>query len=347
MTIVIRRSVGALVGLSVAALLLSACSSGPSQVGQAVIVGSDTVSVDTVQQELNNLLATQTQVQQAQQQGKLDQASRAIVTTDVLHLLINNVAQRDGLSVTDQQVDQFIATNGGVDKISQGLLTDSGNTRQAVKDLLLEVKLATKFADTLTVNFGYVVAPDRATALQYANKIAADPGALNGLVQQANAAAQAAGQQGGGGSTSMPFSVSAYIQGIAQQAQQAQSQGQQAPSVNDSPVFGTPVNNVVAFQPSPAEASSWIVALIKSRDPNGAKAPATGSVADLSDLTTLQQIGISLLQPEVNQIGVRVSPRYGVWDTVGMQVAPSADQTIGVVIPVNTHPVVSDNPDHD
>lgn len=332
---VIRRPVGALAGLVAAALVLTACSSGPSQVGQAVIVGNSTVSVNQVQQELNDLLATQTAVKQAQQQGQLDQTSRKIVTSHVVHVLITKAAAQYHLSVSDQQVQQLISEAGGTDKVAQGLQVSAANARGAVQDLLLEVALARKFADTLTVNFGFVQATDRASAMKDAQQLAANPGSLNSLVQQANAAAQASGGQTGG-QADTTFSVSAYLQGIAQADQQAQSQGQPAPTENDAPIFGTPANSVLAFQPDPTQSQTWIVALIKSRNPSGAKPPAGGSAADVSDAATLAEVGVSLLQPQVHQLGVRVSPRYGVWDSVGMQVVPSADQTIGVVFPVRS-----------
>lgn len=335
MTIVIRRPVGVLVGLSAAALLLTACSSGPSQVGQAVIVGNTSVSVDQVQQELDDLLSSQAAVRQAQQQGKLDQASRAIVTTHVLHVLVTRAAAQDRLTVSDQQLDQLIAQAGGLAKVSQGLGTDTPETRQTVKDLLLEVQLARKFADTLSVNFGYVVATTRAEALSDAQQIAANPASLNGLVQKANAAAQASGQSGGAGALTQSFSVATYLQNTAEQQQEAQSQGQTAPVVNESPLFGTPANTVVAFQPDAADNSGWIVALIKSRNQNGKPAAGAPSSADSSDTQTLSQVGISLMEPEVNQVGgVRVSPRYGVWDPVGMQVVANSNETLGVEFPV-------------
>jgi hypothetical protein len=332
---VISRPVGMLVGLTAAAVLLTACgsSSGPSQVGSALIVGQNSVSVNQVQQELNNLIATQPTVQQAQKQGKLNQTTAGIVTTHVLHDLVTKAAVTNKLNVTDQQVDQLISQAGGLAKVATGLQTAQSDTRQVVKDVLLEASLARKYADTLTVNFGYVVSANRQDATAKAQQLAANPAALNKMVQSANAAAQASGAQGGG-ELNATFSISSYLQGVEQAQQQAQQQGQAAPTENDGPVFGTPANTVVAFEPDAQTSGTWIVALIKSRNPNGAKAPAGASPADSAGLSTLEQIGISLLQPEATQLGVRISPRYGVWDQVGMQVSPSASQTLGLEFPV-------------
>ena len=48
-----------------------------------------------------------------------------------------------------------------------------------------------------------------------------------------------------------------------------------------------------------------------------------------SDLAT---IGERLLQPLAEQVGVRVNPRYGVWDPISLRVVP-ADQTDGAILP--------------
>lgn len=333
MTLVIRRPVGVLVGLAAAALLLSACGSGPNQVGSALIVGNTSVSVNQVQKELNGLLASSPTVQQAQKQGKLDQATAGIVTNHVLHDLVGRSATENQLVVTDQQVDQLISQSGGAAKLAPALEVDQANVRTTVKDVLLEVALARKFADSLSVNFGYVVATSRADATAKAQQLAANPNGLAAMVAAANKTAQAQGAQSGG-QTTATFSVSSYLQGVEQAQQQAQSQGTAAPTENDGPVFGTPVNTVVAFEPDPASSGTWIVALIKSRTINTSTVPLGASPADNADLSTLEQIGISLLQPDAKSLGVRVSPRYGVWDQVGMEVVPSTAQPTGLEIPV-------------
>ncbi|HKN98132.1 MAG TPA: hypothetical protein VJX10_13510 [Pseudonocardiaceae bacterium] len=336
MTMVIRRPLGVFVGLAATAALLAGCGSGPSQVGSALIVGNTSVSDSQVQGELRDMLASQASAQQALKQGKLDQTSRAIVTTHVLHVLVGRAAAENHLSVTDQQVDQVIGQQGGAAKLAEALATTRAGVHDAVKDLLLEASLTRKFANTLTVTFGFIESPTRQEAIAKARQLAANPGALPQLVQEANKAAQAAGGQSGG-ATNATFAIASYLAGVQQSQQAAAAQGQSAPVENDGPVFGTPANTVVAFQPSPQTNPTWVVALIKSHNPNGKpQVPAgTPNPADTSDLATLQQIGIALMQPDVAKVGgVRISPRYGVWDQVGMQVSPSANQTVGVEFPV-------------
>jgi hypothetical protein len=333
-TTVIRRPAAAVVVLAAAALLLSACGSGPSQVGSALIVGNSSVSVNQIQRELTDVLATQQAAQQAQQQNKLDLAARSLVTGHVLHVLVGRAASQYGLSVADQQVDQVITQAGGPDKAASALFTDKTNIRDSVRDVLLEVALARKYAGSLNVTFGFVVVRDRATAVTDARKLAADPNTLTGLVSSANAAAAASGGQGGAGQVTTQYSIAAYLQSIAQAQQQAQQQGSAAPTTNLAPVFGAPAGSVVAFQPDAANDPSWIVALIRTRNLNGPTSPGSSSAAASTDLATLETVGVNLLQPVANSLGVRISPRYGQWDQATMTVTPVNDQTAGVEIPV-------------
>jgi hypothetical protein len=236
--------------------------------------------------------------------------------------------------VTDAQITQLINGSGGTAKVAGELFTTPANVRDGVRDVLLEANLARKYADTLKLTFGYVVAKDRPTAVKDAQQLAANPASLTSMVTAANAAAQASGGQGGGQATTS-FSISSYLQSIAQAQQQAQQQGSPAPTENLSPVFGAPINSVIAFQPDPQGDPSWIIALIKARDLGAGTAIGASSSADASDLATLQAVGISLLEPEVTDVGgVRISPRYGTWNVADMSVAATDDQTAAVEIPV-------------
>src|SRR6201999_2392055 len=102
------------------------------------------------------LLATQPAAQTALKQGKLDLTARAIVTSDVLHVLVNRVAAENHLTVSDPQIDQVITQQGGAAKLAPGLATTTAGVHAAVKDLLLEAEYTRKFSNTLTVSFGFV-----------------------------------------------------------------------------------------------------------------------------------------------------------------------------------------------
>ena len=89
---------------------------------------------------------------------------------------------------------------------------------------------------------------------------------------------------------------------------------------------GTPVGDVVAYQPDPQQ-STWNVFRVTARRTD---APPAGGAATLS-LQQLYLIGQRTLQPIADDLSVRVNPRYGVWDQVALRVVP-ADQTAGLVL---------------
>jgi hypothetical protein len=94
-------------------------------------------------------------------------------------------------------------------------------------------------------------------------------------------------------------------------------------------VFGTPVGEVVAYQPDPQQAT-WNVFKVTQRRTDAT--PADPAAASALSMQELYLIGQRTLQPEADALAVRVNPRYGVWDEVALRVVP-ADQTSGLVIP--------------
>lgn len=308
---VIRRPAAVSALLAAAGLLLAGCGSGPSQVGAALIIGDNVISVNQVQQELDNVVATQASAKQAQQQGKLDVTMRGILTGHVLHQLVGTVAARDGIAVSDQQVDQLVSQSGGIDKVASTLSVDSSSARGAVRDVLLEAALADRYASSLAVRFDYIVASTRADAVQKAGQLAADPRAITSLVQAASA-------NGGAGQTGVSISLAQFLQ---------QPQG------NLGPLFAAPKNTVVAFQPAASQSPEWIVAVIT--DHVGSPSHSASASASASSIGPLEGIGVALLSQEAKGTGVRVSPRYGAWDSVGMQVVSATDQTTGIDVPLH------------
>jgi hypothetical protein len=209
-----------------------------------------------------------------------------------------------------------ITQAGGTNKAAAALSTDPANVRETVRDLLLEKALALKNAGSLSVTFDYVVAADRQEAQKDAAQIAANPGAIAQLINAATLQQQASGGQNGGGAQNQKLSLAEVF---------AQ------PGANVGPLFGAPANSVVTFQPSAQQSPQWIVALVRARNTDGNSPVDTSQV----DLATASGIGVSLLQPEATRLGVRISPRYGIWDAVGVQVVSGDDQTAGVEIPVS------------
>ena len=106
-------------------------------------------------------------------------------------------------------------------------------------------------------------------------------------------------------------------------------QAVRSPEAASTVLFGLPIGRTAYFQPSPQQ-GGWIVLRVTDRkeDPN-ADPNAAASLGD-SDLAA---IGQRLLQPLAEEVGVRVNPRFGVWDPVSMRVV-AANQEGGAILPL-------------
>lgn len=302
--------------ITAAGLTLAACGSGPSQVGAAAIVGNTSISVNQIQQELDGVLASQPTAQQAQQQGKLDQVSRSIVSTGVLRQVVAKVEQQEGIQVTDQQVQQVIDQSGGVNQIAGQVLADADGVHDLARDILVERALAAKYADTLSVTCDILSVADRNAAAAKVKQIAANPGSIDNLIKQA----------GQGGQANYTVPLGQYLQGSGQALQQS---GQSGSFPDFSPLFGAPVNSVVAFQVATQQGTSWAVALVRQHNV-GPNTSGGGSSAASADPTELTKIGAELMEPVAASMNIRISPRYGIWDPTSMQVVATANDTAGI-----------------
>ncbi len=66
--------------------------------------------------------------------------------------------------------------------------------------------------------------------------------------------------------------------------------------------------------------------LVRQRDTNS---PSPAPVAPQTDEKTLHDVGMQLLGLTADRAGVRLSPRYGVWDPIGLTAAPTEGETQG------------------
>ncbi|MGX7825326.1 SurA N-terminal domain-containing protein [Actinokineospora sp. 24-640] len=335
MTTVIRRRRGLVqraVGLfAVFGLVLGACSSGPSQVNAAAIVGGTTISVDRVQQLVEEAVKVEPAAQALADQRKLDLLSRAVLRQLVLHELIAVYARDNNVIVDPGQVGQLA---GQLTSSLQPLPTDGSVTADVIvdqavnrvfdpavlaKDYLTLAKIGREAAPGLSVTFDYVViapgSPEEPTgslrgqAEEMARKLASNPAEARKVIESQIAAEQQADLD----ETFTPAAV-ADIAGTV--------------------IFGTPEGNVIGFQPNPEQAA-WVVAVITKRetdakpDPQNPQDPAA---ADDPRMATA--LGPRILQQTATEVGVKISPRYGVWDIAAMGVAPSEQETVGFVLPM-------------
>jgi hypothetical protein len=182
---------------------------------------------------------------------------------------------------------------------------------EAATDYVLERELGEKYFDKMSVDIDYTtVTPDdqgspRDEAQAKAEQFAAAPNAATALVR----ADAGAGQDASLGIT-LPVLQSSLFSG--------------------SVLFGVPAGTVVSFEADPSQAI-WIVAVVRKRDLNSSVPAAQTQPPSAGQLVS---IGIRLLQQDVATAGVKINPRYGVWDPVSMEVAPSEAELSGFILPV-------------
>ncbi len=333
----------ALVAVVAGALLLAGCGAGPGQVGSAVIVGDRSVSLDQVQSMIDQAVRDQPYAQKLAREHKIDLLGREIIRQSVLHELTLRAAKEEGI-VADQAKIAGLAA-----KESAAPVTDTGqgdqvavteivsklrDKNETAGDVVLEQQLAEKYLPKLSVGADYVgisaaAANDkdaRARAFDLAKQFADDPGKIQGAIQQASQAAQAAQQaQQSGGPGPAPGDVSdaglTELFGASQYLALAQTA-----------LFGSAANSVVVFQARMPTKPDWYVFVVRTRGTDKA-VPADQEAQKPTD-EQLTAIGTRLLQPYVGPSGLRVNPRYGVWDVVSMNLATNQDATQGTVLPL-------------
>jgi hypothetical protein len=296
----VRMQVGRVVAaVAVIGAVISGCG-GPSQAGTAVFVGESAVPLERVQSQLDAVLAKKDLVAQITAQGGTTaDLARSFVTRAVLHELLARRAAEEGIAVTDAQVDAQITENGGPDALLDGSLYDLQGLRERMRDDLIAAQLAQREVGGLAVTADLVAATSRAAADSTAAALQAGGAQADALFADPRTALRA-------------------------QTFDAASSPDNARTV----LFGVPVGTVVTFQPNP-EQSTWIVARVVDRRTDAPSDPA--AVSSISQ-TQLIAIGERLLQPTADQVGIRVNPRYGVWDPVQLRIV-AEDQQVGSVLP--------------
>jgi hypothetical protein len=286
--------------VAVLGAVISGCG-GPGQAGSAVIIGADAVPLSSVQSQLDVALSKTDQIAKITAQGGTTaDLTRSIVTREVLHDLLQRRAAAEGIVVTDAQVDAELSGGGGADAIVDGSLYDRTTLRQRVRDDLTAAQLAQRSVAGMAVTVDLVAATSRADADAKAQTLVRGGPAADALFADPRTAER--------GTTV-----------------QAASNPNEAGSV----LFGVPEGGVVAFQPSPQQ-STWIVFKVTDRRTDAPSDPAAVSNMSQAQLTT---IGERMLQPDAERLGVRVNPRYGVWDPIQLRVVADGQQTGTVLQP--------------
>lgn len=308
MTSVLRRAIAPFAAVTALVATLSACGTGPSQVNSAVILDDHVISVDEVQGLIDKVVK-EPAAKPLVQQHKLDLVGGEVVTQLVTHRLITEAARKENLSVDQQQLSmlreqnplgQKLPTDGSVpaDQLVPMLVNRARGFDAFANDNLLLIELAKKYLGRANARYNVAGFPttdyDGAKAL--AEKIAANPDEGPSLMRAS-------------ASKDLPPQLDSET-GPGLLALQLQ--------VPDNSVL-------VVNEPGTSEsAGGYFVVQVLSTEASS----TTSSDADLSqiDPNQLPTYGKYLLRNSLLDMGgVRVSPRYGEWNTAEMRVPPKPE----------------------
>lgn len=294
------------VALAAVGAVLTGCGAGPTQAGAAAIVGSSSVPLSEIQQQVDDVLRRPAAMTNLTERGGTPaDLARLRVARQVQHLLLEQAAQRDGIVVGDQQVSGELAKPEVVQELAENeFVFDPELARQTIRDRLIAEALTARYLDRLAVTIDVTSAGSREEALNKARMLAAGPA-------QANAVLAADGPNA---------------------RRNLQLRAALVPQSAALFLFGTPAGQVVATQTS-ASPDVWTVVRVTSRTTDGPPVgdPTATSLAQLGEQTR-DQIGRRLTQPLAEQLGVRVNPRYGTWDPLFLNVVPPSIEP-SVVLP--------------
>jgi len=283
-------------------VVVSGCGTGPSQVGSAVIVGTTSVPLEQVQSRLDVALGKTDVVAQLASSGVgAPDIARDVVTGAVMHDLLARTAATEGITVSEADVDAALQESGGADAALSQSLYDLSAIRERVRDRLIAVKHAQRIVPGLTITADLVAANSRDDAAAKARVLA----------------------------TGGPEADALFASNPETSRRNMSYQAVRSPEAASTVLFGLPVGRTAYFQPSPQQ-GGWIVLRVTDRQEDANADP--NAAASLGD-SDLAAIGDRLLQPLSEEVGVRVNPRFGVWDPVSMRVV-AADQQGGAILPL-------------
>jgi hypothetical protein len=299
----VYRQVGrALAVVATVGVVVSGCGAGPSQVGSAVIVGTTSVPLEQVQSRLDVALGKTDVVAQLASSGVgAPDIARDVVTGAVMHDLLARTAATEGITVSEADVDAALQESGGADAALSQSLYDLSAIRERVRDRLIAVKHAQRIVPGLTITADLVAANSRDDAAAKARVLA----------------------------TGGPEADALFASNPETSRRNMSYQAVRSPEAASTVLFGLPVGRTAYFQPSPQQ-GGWIVLRVTDRQEDANADPSAAASLGDSDLAA---IGDRLMQPLSEEVGVRVNPRFGVWDPVSMRVV-AADQQGGAILPL-------------
>lgn len=283
---------------------------GASQVGAAAFVGATKIPLGQVHGQLLAVLAKEgPQVRIELAAGhQLGDLSRKILTVQIRHQLLEIAARRAGLAVDQARVNQLIKEAGGVAAGSKGTIFDANSYRQRVKDKLLMAALGRLAVRNSAVTVDYTTADTRTAAKRRVEELS-----------------QA-------GPTRARQSIDADLRAGKDAELDKPIVAADDPIFATTPAFGVTDGTVVAFQLD--DTMPWVIMVVNSRTNRGTQPSAHAPHLDQIDPAVLEAIGLRQLGPVAQALGVRLAPRYGVWDPVNLQVVSDENEISGFLAPL-------------
>lgn len=316
----------AVASLAAVALLASGCAD-TTRPGTAAYVGSDTISVDTLQAQVDDVLAYRTgagAIEGTDVRTNLPLVTQQVLSQDVLHELVADAVARTGFTVDEDAVAGQVAQLDAETLLAQpGQAYLTPDTLPVlVRDQVVLSQLGQRAWDGLAVTVDLVPAANRSDAETAATEMAVGDDASTAVV----ARAKAAGQQAESGVMLSPSQI-----GGAQSA---------AAGLLATPLFAAPQGSAIALslaggagQAGQAPAEQWFAMRIVSRSTDAAASKEAGATtAADAPIGNALSLGLSLLPELAGRPEVRLNPRYGKYDETTAQVIAESDVPASVVV---------------
>lgn len=301
-------------GVAAVGLLIGGCSFGSSQLGAAAFVDGTEIPLEQVHSQLVTVLAKEGSQARSQLEAghQFDDLSRKIVTVRIRHQLLEIAAQRASLTVDQSRVNRLIQEGGGAETASKGTIFDANSYRQRARDKLLVAALGRAALRNSAVTVDYTTANTRTAAKR--------------RVEELSQAGSQRAQQ----------SIDADVRAGKDAELGKRIVAADDPIFATTPAFGVAEGTVVAFQLE--DTQPWVIMVVKNRTNRDARPSAQAPHIDQIDPAVLEAVGLRQLAQVSEEVGVRLNPRYGVWDPVNLQVVSDENETGGFIAPLRATP---------
>lgn len=290
-----------------AGVVVSGCAGGPNQAGAAAIVGSEVLPMEQVQRQVQVALSADKQLARQRLAGYGGSADglavRQVVTSAVRGELLERAAAEQGIVVTDAQVDAAIAERGGPEAVERSSLGSLADARTEIRRELIAIELGRRWIDRLAVTFDVAYATSEEELQQKRQQVLA------------------------GG----PAADAAFATGLAERGRVADGSSTTSARIL-TVVGGIEPGNLLVLYPQRL-GDPWTLVRITDRRTDLTVAPGGQSAAATAGDDLLYAIGVQMLRPLAERLGVRTNPRYGVWDPLAMAVVDESMKS-GEILPI-------------